>query len=124
LLVATSGLLLLRPLFETSDWGYFSMAGLILSVVLAATTARRLSWWMLFVAAILLCGPTYGYTYVPQLNDWLFILLLGIVNAVVLATSAALGRIPSALPSIPDQVSGDVVAGASLMHGVALTARS
>jgi hypothetical protein len=99
LLVVASAILLLRPFFETSDWGYFSMPGLVLAGVLAATTTRRHWWWVFIVAVVALSAPTYGYLYAaPQLNSWLFILLLAIVDGAVLAASVVLSRVRAPSP--------------------------
>jgi hypothetical protein len=113
LLIATAAVLLLRPLFETSDWAYFSMPGLVLAMVLASTSARRRSWWTVVAATVILCGPTYGYSDSPQLNDWLFISLLAIVNGAVLAASAVMARAPGDTPPIEGRMVSQIIATTS-----------
>lgn len=103
-LIAASAIFLVRPVFETSDWAYFSMPGLVLAVVLAATTNRR-SWWALLAAAVIICAPTYGYSYIPLLNPWLFLALLFAVNSAVLAVSVMLSRSPATAEVGPESVS-------------------
>jgi hypothetical protein len=108
-LLATAFVLLLRPLFETSDWGYFSMPGLILAGVIAATTTRRLWWWVLLFGIVALCAPTYGYTYVPPLNGWLFAVLLLVANVGVLSASAAMTRHADRVASVSPRLTPVVV---------------
>jgi len=107
LLIVASAILLMRPLFETSDWAYFSMPGLVLAVVLAATTRRRFAWWAMIGAVVVLCAPTYGYTYLPHLNDWVFWLTLALVNAAVLAASARLTRGLGGPQPTVDRIAGE-----------------
>ena len=99
-LLIASGVLLVRPLFETSDWGYYSMPGLVLAAVVAAASPRR-SWYWLLGAAVVLSGPTYGYWYLPRMSPWLFLAVLAASSAGVLAWSAHVTKQALAGPSPP-----------------------
>lgn len=108
---ATAAVFLIRPLFETSDWGYFSMPGLVMATVLAATSRRRL-WYVLLGAAVVLAEPSYGLWYFPEIDKWTFLAILILTNGSILAAAVLLTRrtadarisveqpIPDAVPAI------------------------
>ena len=88
------------------------MPGLVLAMVVGATTTRR-AWWVLVAVTVALSAPTYGYTDIPGLNDWLFLVLLAIANVTVFVFSAVLARTPDVSPTVPDRMDGDTAAMAS-----------
>lgn len=103
-LLAASAILLVRPLFETSDWGYFSMPGLVLALVIAARDRSR-SWYVLLGAVVVLSEPTYGYAYFPRIPPWIFFSFVAVANfAVLWATTRASRRAFRRAPADPAPV--------------------